>query len=75
MTEQFTLRFYAVREETSRIGIQAGPTRQFKTLGELDDFMAGLSCEARTIAWVTWPDGKEDKYADPNLQTLAPASK
>ncbi len=70
--ESFTLRFYAVREEKSRTGMQAGPTRQFETLGELDDFMVRLSGEARAIAWVTWPDGKEAKYAEPNPQTPTP---
>lgn len=62
-----TLRFYPVREAKSRSGFQVGPTREFSDLGELDDFMALLSIDARDIAWITWPDGKEEKHAGPQF--------
>lgn len=61
----FTLRFYPVRAATSRSGFQTGPMREFLNIGELDDFMSQLSAEARAIAWVTWPDGREEKYEGP----------
>lgn len=61
----FTLRFYPVREAKSRSGLQTGPERKFANIGEIDDFLSRLSSEARAIAWVTWPDGREEKYAGP----------
>jgi hypothetical protein len=35
----------------------------------VDDFLKGLSSEARAIAWVTYPDGHETKYLEPDLRS------
>jgi hypothetical protein len=59
----YAVRFYPVRETRSRTGTQFGVTHLFATMDELLAFMSPLSREAREIAWVTWPDGKEEKYA------------
>jgi len=59
----YAVRFYPVRETRSRMGTQFGVTHLFATMEELHAFMAPLSREAREIAWVTWPDGNEEKYA------------
>jgi hypothetical protein len=60
----FAVRFYPVREAKSRMGTQFGVTHLFTNMEDLHAFMAPLSREARDIAWVTWPDGKEEKYAN-----------
>jgi hypothetical protein len=57
----FTLRFYPDRNSD----FQAGPARRFSSHKDLDDFMVGLSFEVREIAWVTLPNGNEQKYAGP----------
>jgi hypothetical protein len=66
ITAKSELRFFPVREAKSRAGYKAGPTRTFASLGELDHFMTTLSLEAGQIAWITWPDGEEKPYIEPD---------
>ena len=65
-------RFYPVREANSRVGYQTGPARKFANFREIDDFLSRLSSEARSIAWVTWPDGREEKYEGPTVPPARP---
>jgi hypothetical protein len=68
MAENYMLRFYPVRASNSRTGVQAGPTRHFVSLNDVEDFMEGLSPDAAAIAWLTFPDGSEAKYIDAKLR-------